>query len=80
MKIEVLGTGCAKCEKLAAMAEATAQGLGVDFELVKVEELNEIIRRGVMLTPALMVNGQVKVSGKVPYAAEMTSILTSSLA
>jgi small redox-active disulfide protein 2 len=76
MRIEVLGTGCAKCEKLAAMAEAAAQKLGLDYELVKVKELAEITKRGVMFTPALAIDGEVKVSGKVPDEAEMTRLLS----
>ncbi len=79
MRIEILGTGCAKCRQLAANAEAAAKGLGIDYELVKVESLNDITGRGVMMTPALSVNGDVKVSGKVPDQAEITSILTSAL-
>jgi small redox-active disulfide protein 2 len=79
MKIEILGAGCAKCEKLAANAEAAAKGLGIDFELVKVNELNEITRRGVIFTPAIAVDGEVKVSGKVADEAEITGILTTAM-
>ena len=78
MKIEILGTGCARCEKLAANAEAAARGLGIDYELRKVADLNEIMKRGVMITPALMIDGEVKVSGNVPDEAELTTILTSA--
>ena len=79
MRIEILGTGCAKCEKLAARAEAAAKGLGIEYELIKVKELSEITRRGVMFTPAMAVNGEVKVSGKVPDDAEITKILASAM-
>lgn len=79
MKIEILGTGCAKCEKLASSAEAAAKGLGIEYELVKVKELSEITKRGVMFTPAMAVNGEVKVSGKVPDEAEITSLLASAM-
>jgi small redox-active disulfide protein 2 len=78
VKIEILGTGCAKCEKLAAAAEAAAQKLGVEYELVKVKELSEITKRGVMFTPALAIDGEVKVSGKVPDEAEITRMLGSA--
>lgn len=78
MKIEILGTGCAKCEKLAANAEVAAKRLGIEYELVKVNELSEITKRGVMFTPAMAVDGEVKVSGKVPDEAEIRSILTSA--
>ena len=79
MKIEIMGTGCAKCEKLAASAAAAAKGLGIDYELVKVTQLSEITRRGVIFTPALAVNGEVKVSGKLPDEAEITRILTTAM-
>jgi small redox-active disulfide protein 2 len=79
MKIEILGTGCAKCEKLAAKAEAAARNLGLEYELVKVKELSEITRRGVVFTPALAVDGEVKVAGKVPDDAEITRLLTSAV-
>ena len=65
MKIEILGTGCPKCDSLAANAEAAASELGVEYELVKVTNLADIARYGVMVTPALVVDGEVKVSGKV---------------
>jgi len=80
MKIEILGTGCAKCEKLAASAEAAARNLGIEYELCKVTDLGEIMKRGVMFTPALAIDGRVKVSGRVPSEAKITSILTSALA
>lgn len=79
MKIEILGTGCAKCEKLADAAESAARKLGIDYELVKVKDLGEITKRGVMFTPALAIDGEVKVSGKVPNEAELTTLLTSEL-
>lgn len=79
MKIEILGTGCAKCEKLAASAEAAAKTLGVDYELVKVKELSEITKRGIMFTPAMAVDGDVKVAGKVPDETEITRILTTAM-
>lgn len=76
MKIEVLGTGCAKCESLAANAKAAADKLGVAYELCKVTDLQEIMNRGVMITPALVVDGEVKVTGKVPNEAELASVLS----
>lgn len=65
-KLQVLGTGCAKCGKLAANTEAAAKALGIDYELVKVTDIGEIMKFGVMATPALAVDGKVKISGKVP--------------
>ena len=79
MKIEILGTGCPKCEKLAANTKAAADKLGVDYELSKVTEINEIMKRGVMLTPALAIDGKVEVAGKVADEAEIATMLTNHL-
>ena len=79
MKIEILGTGCPKCQKLAANAKAAADKLGVEYELCKVTEINEIMKRGVMLTPALAIDGKVEASGKVADEAEITTMLTNHL-
>jgi len=65
-KIQILGTGCPKCRKLAEQAERAAKELGIEYTLEKVTDINEIMAFGVMMTPALVVNGTVKVSGKVP--------------
>jgi small redox-active disulfide protein 2 len=66
MKIQILGTGCPKCKQLAANAEAAAKELGIDFELEKVTSITDIMSFGVMMTPALVVDGEVKTTGKVP--------------
>ena len=65
-KIQVLGTGCPKCKKLAERADAAAKELGIEYELEKITQINDIMKMGVMVTPALAVDGEVKVSGKVP--------------
>jgi len=65
-KIQVLGTGCPKCKKLAENADLAAQAMGIEYELEKVTDINDIMKFGVMLTPALAVDGEVKVVGKVP--------------
>lgn len=75
MKIEVLGTGCPKCKKLADTAEAAAKAAGLEFELKKVTDIQEIIGYGVAMTPALVVDGVVKVMGRVPNADEMAKLL-----
>jgi small redox-active disulfide protein 2 len=75
MKIQILGTGCPKCKKLAENAEAAAKGAGVECEIEKVTDINEIMKFGVMLTPALAVDGQVKVVGKVPSPDEIQKML-----
>jgi small redox-active disulfide protein 2 len=67
-KLQILGTGCPKCKKLAANTEAAANELGIEYELEKVTEINDIVKMGVMMTPALVVDGEVKVTGKVPEA------------
>jgi len=74
-KLQVLGTGCPKCKKLAANAEAAAKQLGIEFELEKVTDIAEIMKFGVMMTPALAVDGQVKVVGKVPDAEAIMDML-----
>lgn len=65
-KIQILGTGCPKCKKLAENAEAAAKALGIEYTLEKVTGINDIMAFGVMMTPALAVDGDVKVVGKVP--------------
>ena len=74
-RIQILGTGCAKCHTLAANAEAAAKDLGVAYELEKVTELNRIMSFGVMMTPALVVDGVVKASGKVLSPKEIRGLL-----
>ena len=75
-KIQILGPGCPKCRKLAENAETAAREIGIDFEMEKVTDINSIMGFGVMITPALAVNGQVKVSGKVPDVAEIKKMLS----
>ncbi len=73
--IQILGTGCPKCKKLSENAEAAAKALGLDYELEKVTDLNKIMAFGVMITPALVVDGEVKVAGKVPSADDIKAML-----
>ena len=75
MKIQILGTGCPKCQKLAQHAEAAAKELGVTYELEKITDLQRILAFGVMTTPALVVEGVVKVVGKVPTPEEIKPLL-----
>ncbi len=75
MKIQILGTGCPKCKQLAENAEAAAKELDIDFELEKVTGINEIMSFGVMMTPALVVDGEVKTSGKVPTVEAIKEFL-----
>ena len=64
MKIQILGTGCPKCKQLAANAEQAVADLGLDAEIEKITEINDIMKFGVMMTPALAIDGEVKASGK----------------
>ena len=75
MKLQILGTGCAKCNALTMTTEKAAQALGLPYELEKVTDLKQIMAFGVMTTPALVVDGKVKVSGKVPSVNEIKAML-----
>jgi small redox-active disulfide protein 2 len=75
MKIQILGTGCAKCQQLAETAETAAKELDLPYELEKVKEIDKIMAFGVMMTPALVVDGKVKVAGKVPSVDEIKKLL-----
>lgn len=74
-KIQILGTGCPKCRKLAENAEAAAKELDIEHEIEKVTDINEMMKFGVMMTPALVVDGEVKVVGKVPSPDEIKQML-----
>ena len=74
-KLQILGTGCPKCKKLAENAEAAVEALGSEYEIEKVTDINEIMKFGVMMTPALAIDGQVKIVGKVPSPDEIKDIL-----
>ena len=73
--IQILGTGCAKCDRLADTADAAARELGLDYRLEKITDMMRFADFGVMLTPALAVDGEVKVSGKVPSREELKQLL-----
>jgi len=75
-KIRILGTGCPRCKKLTENAEAAAKELGIEYEIEKVTDINEIIKSGVVVTPALKVDGEVKVVGKVPSTDEIKQMLS----
>lgn len=80
MKIQVLGTGCAKCKKLYAETEKAVTASGLPAQLEKVERLAEIMAYGVMTTPALVIAGEVKSTGRIPTVAEISSWLTTAAA
>ena len=71
MKIEILGTGCPKCKKLTELTEEAVSELGVSAEIIKVTDINKIIDYGVMMTPALVIDGNVKVVGRMPSKQEI---------
>jgi len=73
--IQILGTGCPKCKQLAANAEAAAKALGVDYYIEKITEINKIMAFGVMMTPALVIDGTVKAVGKVPSPEAIKAML-----
>ena len=74
-KLQILGTGCPKCRQLAENAEAAAKALGVEYTIEKITDIKEIMKFGVMITPALAVNGEVKVVGKAPEAEAIKPLL-----
>lgn len=76
MKISILGTGCFKCKKLAEAAEVAAQELGVEYELEKITDINDIMGYGVMMTPALAIDGKVVATGKVLSVEETKKLLS----
>jgi small redox-active disulfide protein 2 len=74
-KLQILGTGCPKCKKLAENAEAAAKDLGIEYKIEKVTDINDIMKMGVMMTPALVVDGEIKVVGKVASAEDIKPLL-----
>ncbi|MCK5126389.1 MAG: TM0996/MTH895 family glutaredoxin-like protein [candidate division Zixibacteria bacterium] len=75
-KIEVLGPGCAKCQKLAELTQQAADEIGFDYVFTKVTDIMQITTYGVMITPALVVDGDVKVSGTVPSLDEIKKMIS----
>lgn len=79
MKIQILGTGCPKCKALTEAAEHAAKDLGIVYEIEKVTDIEQIMSFGVMMTPALVVDGEVKVVGKIPSNEELKKHLSSEV-
>jgi small redox-active disulfide protein 2 len=75
-RIEIIGTGCAKCKRLLANAEQAAKDLRMTADVIKVDDIDEIVNRGVMLTPALFINGVVRAEGRIPDVDEIKKMLT----
>lgn len=78
LKIEVFGTGCAKCKRLEKNVNEALAKAGVVADVIKVENIDAITDRGIMVTPALAIDGDVKLMGKVPSVDELISIIRSS--
>ncbi|PNX51541.1 MAG: thioredoxin family protein [Thermoplasmata archaeon M8B2D] len=75
MKIEILGTGCPKCKATEKVVRKVVEELGKDVEVVKIEDLQEIVNRGVMMTPAVIVDGEIKIVGHIPSVDEIKKLL-----
>jgi small redox-active disulfide protein 2 len=73
--IQILGTGCARCKRLAEVTEQAAIELGLDYRLEKITDMMRFAEFGVMMTPAMAVDGQVKVAGKVPSKEQLKKML-----
>jgi small redox-active disulfide protein 2 len=74
-KIEILGSGCAKCKKLYQQTEEAVKSLGIEAQLEKVEDIAKIMDYGVMMTPAIVVDGEVKATGRIPGADELKKMI-----
>jgi len=75
-KIQILGTGCPKCNALTQNAETAAKEMGIEYQIEKITEINEIMKFGVMMTPALVIDGQVKIVGKVISPEQIKAMLS----
>ena len=75
MKIEILGTGCAKCKKLYEVVDKTAKEMGLDYTMSKVENIKDIVAMGVALTPALAIDGKVVHAGSIPTEEKLKELL-----
>ena len=74
-KLLILGTGCAKCDKLMERTRAAADDLGLEYDIAKLGDLNDILKYGVMVTPALVVDDEVMCTGRVPEVDELRALL-----
>ena len=74
-KIQILGTGCAKCHKLAENTKQAADNLGLEYDMEKVTDINQIMSFGIMTTPGLAVDGKVLIAGKVPSSADIEKLI-----
>jgi small redox-active disulfide protein 2 len=77
-KLQILGTGCSKCIKLEQNAREAVKTLGLDYEVEKISDIQEIMKFGIMMTPGLAIDGKVVTSGRLLNSREIESILTSN--
>jgi small redox-active disulfide protein 2 len=75
MKVEILGTGCTKCKRMYDNVAEAVKKAGLQADVIKVEDLSEIVSRGVLMTPALFVDGEERVAGRIPTVNELIEIL-----
>jgi len=75
--IKILGTGCPKCKRTTALVEEVVKEIGVDASVEKVEDIMEIIKYNIMTTPALVIDEEVKIKGRVPSKSEITELLNN---
>ncbi len=75
MKIEILGSGCAKCKSVEKLVRSIVEELGIQADIIKVEDLQEIVNRGIMMTPAVFIDGEAKIVGRIPTADELKKLL-----
>ncbi|KUO48765.1 MAG: hypothetical protein APF76_17930 [Desulfitibacter sp. BRH_c19] len=80
MNIKVLGSGCMKCNKLEELVKEVVGEMGVDAKIEKITDIKEIAKTGILMTPGLVIDNEVKASGKLPSKAEVTQMITSVLA
>jgi len=78
MEIKIIGTGCPKCQKLEQLVREAVEELGIEASIGKISDIMEIAKTGVLSTPGLMINGEVKLSGKVPSKEEISRIISES--
>lgn len=78
IKIQILGMGCTKCAKLYAAAEAAAKELGIEYEMEKIDDINRITDMGVMMTPALAINNEVKFAARIPGMEELKKTISEA--
>lgn len=79
MKVQIYGTGCANCNKLEKLAKQVVKDMGVNAEVVKVNDINQIVEAGILATPGLAIEGEVKSMGRVPSADEIKKWISAKM-